>query len=73
VRHRGITRWWNEDEGFGVITSPDFEGDIWVHFSFLEMQGYRSLREGQPVEFDKVVTPSFEPGYPHLAKRVWPL
>ena len=28
MRHRGITRWWDEDQGFGVITSSDFDGDF---------------------------------------------
>ena len=40
-----------------MITSPDFEGDIWVHFSTLQMGGYRSLRKGQAVEFREVMTP----------------
>jgi CspA family cold shock protein len=73
VRHRGTTSWWNEEEGFGVITSPDFVGDIWVHFSFLKMDGYRSLHEGQAVEFKDVMTPSLEPGYPYQARWVRPL
>ena len=71
--HWGTTSWWNDEEGFGVITSPDFEGDIWVHFSTLQMGGYRSLRKGEAVEFREVMTPGLEPGYPHQAFWVRPL
>ena len=47
----GVVRWWNDEKGCGRITGDD--GYIYFcHFSSLQMDGYRSLREGQRVEFE---------------------
>jgi CspA family cold shock protein len=40
---------WNEEEGWGVIDSPDTPGGCWVHFSHIVGHGYRSLRAGHVV------------------------
>jgi len=48
----GTVKWFNEKKGFGFI-SPDGGGeDLFVHHSKIEMQGYRTLKEGQRVEFE---------------------
>ncbi|MGH9068626.1 MAG: cold shock domain-containing protein [Acidimicrobiales bacterium] len=49
---RGMAVWWNDDEGFGVVRSDDAPGEVWAHFSILDMEDYRSLVPGQPVEVD---------------------
>jgi CspA family cold shock protein len=47
----GVVKWFNPDKGYGFIARPDGE-DVFVHFSAIQMEGYRSLDEGQLVEFD---------------------
>jgi CspA family cold shock protein len=47
----GVVKWFNPDKGYGFIARPDGE-DVFVHFSAIQMEGYRSLDEGQMVEFD---------------------
>ncbi len=48
----GKVKWFNADKGFGFIT-PDAGGaDVFAHFSAIEGRGYRSLSEGQAVEFE---------------------
>lgn len=48
---QGIVRLWNDDDGWGVIDSPETPGGCWAHFSAVEMIGFRRLQPGQSVEF----------------------
>lgn len=48
----GTVKWFNAEKGFGFIAQPDGGGDVFVHHSAIQMSGYRSLEEGQKVEFE---------------------
>lgn len=51
----GIVKWFNAEKGYGFITvtSEDANGqDVFVHYRSIEMKGFRTLEEGQSVEFD---------------------
>jgi CspA family cold shock protein len=47
----GTVKWFNAEKGYGFI-SPESGEDVFVHFSAIQTGGYRSLEEGQKVEFD---------------------
>ncbi len=49
----GVVKWFNNEQGFGFI-SVEGEGDVFVHFSAITGEGYKSLEEGQSVQFDVV-------------------
>ena len=49
----GVVKWFNNEKGFGFI-SVEGEGDVFVHFSAIPGEGYKSLEEGQSVQFDVV-------------------
>ena len=49
----GVVKWFNNEKGFGFI-SVEGEGDVFVHFSAISGEGYKSLEEGQNVQFDVV-------------------
>ena len=47
----GTVKWFNSDKGYGFISLED-GADVFVHYSAIQMDGYRTLDEGQRVEFD---------------------
>ncbi len=51
--HRGRVKWFNESKGYGFIEREDGP-DVFVHFSAIQGEGFKSLAEGQAVEFDIV-------------------
>jgi cold shock protein len=48
----GKVKWFNDAKGFGFITPDDGSKDVFVHHSGIAMQGFRTLAEGQAVEFE---------------------
>ena len=56
-RVTGVVKWFNNAKGFGFITMADRPDDIFVHFRAIQGDGYRSLAEGQEVEFSLVEGP----------------
>jgi cold shock protein len=49
---RGTVKWFNADKGFGFIAPSDGSADVFVHFTAIQSQGYRTLEEDQQVEFE---------------------
>lgn len=49
----GVVKWFNNEKGFGFI-SVEGENDVFIHFSAIQGEGYKSLEEGQKVEFEIV-------------------
>ncbi|MDC9596338.1 transcription antiterminator/RNA stability regulator CspE [Xenorhabdus anantnagensis] len=49
---KGNVKWFNESKGFGFITPQDGSKDVFVHFSAIQSNGFKTLVEGQQVEFD---------------------
>ena len=56
-RQTGVVKWFKNAKGFGFITIPDKSEDIFVHFRAIQGDGYRSLNEGEEVEFTLVEGP----------------
>ena len=48
----GIVKWFDEAKGYGFIAAEGIESDIFVHFSEIQQEGYKTLAEGEQVEFE---------------------
>jgi cold shock protein len=54
MRTTGTVKWFNDTKGFGFITPENGSKDCFVHHTAIQMQGFKSLAEGERVEFDIV-------------------
>ena len=48
----GTVKWFNEEKGFGFITQDNGEKDVFVHFRSIQGDGFKTLKEGQQVQFN---------------------
>ncbi len=53
AQHTGTVRWFNNSKGYGFL-GREGGPDVFVHYSSIQIDGYKSLKEGEPVEFDVI-------------------
>ena len=68
----GVVKWFDADEGWGIVKAPEVPGGCFVHFSNIEMPGYRQLQAGQRVLFTFEQPGFLQDGFSYRALTVWP-
>lgn len=48
----GTVKWFNNAKGYGFVTPDEHAQDVFIHFSSIDMEGYKTLKEGQKVQFE---------------------
>jgi CspA family cold shock protein len=51
MKEQGVVKWFNESKGYGFIQRDETGKDVFVHYSAIQCEGYKTLREGARVEF----------------------
>ena len=64
----GTVKWFNNTKGFGFLRSEEVNADVFAHFSAIEMEGFRTLKQGSKVNFELVQGPKG-----NLAQHIRPL
>ena len=64
---KGVVIWFNNSKGFGFLKPDDGSPDVFAHFSAIQSKGYKSLKEGQRVEFDIEQGPKGKPQAANVA------
>ncbi|MGE5485790.1 MAG: cold-shock protein [Ignavibacteriales bacterium] len=54
---KGTVKWFDPEKGYGFITREDGAGDVFVHYTAIQGEGFKTLREGEQVEFEVVEGP----------------
>ncbi len=54
---KGTVKWFNAEKGYGFLANEEGGEDVFVHFSAIQMEGYKRLREGQNVSFETEADP----------------
>ncbi|MGO3741979.1 cold-shock protein [Kerstersia sp.] len=57
TKSTGTVKWFNDAKGFGFITPDNGDEDLFAHFSSIQMEGFKTLKEGQKVAFDIIQGP----------------
>ncbi|HWB54557.1 MAG TPA: cold shock domain-containing protein [Tepidisphaeraceae bacterium] len=53
----GKVKWFNDQKGFGFIVADESQRDVFVHHSVIQAEGFRTLEDGEPVEFEAEDSP----------------
>jgi cold shock protein len=74
-RTHATVEWWNDEEGWGALEAGDeAPGGVFVHFSAIQVDGYKTLRPGQEVDARiEGPLPFDQDGYRYRATAAWPL
>ncbi len=57
----GVVKWFDAKKGYGFVVSPEVEGDVFVHYTKIQMEGFKKLETGEQVTFDVIQSSEGKP------------
>lgn len=68
----GVVKWFDAKKGFGFVVSPEVEGDVFVHYTKIQMEGFKKLETGEKVTFDLIRSPEDKPQADNVVRNETP-
>ena len=65
----GVVKWFDAKKGFGFIVSPDVEGDVFVHYTKVQMEGFKKLETGEKVTFEVIRSSEDKPQADNVVRQ----
>jgi len=57
----GVVKWFDAKKGYGFVVSPEVDGDIFIHYTKIQMEGFKKLETGEKITFDLITSPEGKP------------
>lgn len=70
--HDGVVKWFDAKKGYGFVVSPEVEGDVFVHYTKIQMDGFKKLETGEKITFDLVLSPEGKPQADQVVRNETP-
>ena len=68
----GVVKWFDAKKGYGFIVSPEVEGDVFVHYTKIQMEGFKKLETGEQVTFDVIQSSEGKPQADNVVRSETP-
>ena len=68
----GVVKWFDAKKGYGFVVSPEVEGDIFVHYTKIQMEGFKKLETGEKVTFEVIQSPEGKPQADNVVRHETP-
>ena len=68
----GVVKWFDAKKGYGFVVTPEVEGDVFVHYTKIQMEGFKKLETGEKVTFDVIRSPEGKPQADNVVRHETP-
>ena len=68
----GVVKWFDAKKGYGFVVSSEVEGDVFVHYTKIQMEGFKKLETGENVTFDLIMSPEGKPQADNVVRQNGP-
>ena len=65
----GVVKWFDAKKGYGFIVSPEVEGDVFTHYTKIQMEGFKKLETGEQVTFEVITSPEGKPQADNVVRQ----
>ena len=69
----GVVKWFDAKKGYGFVVSPEVEGDVFVHYTKIQMEGFKKLETGETVTFEVIMSDEGKPQADNVVRGETPV